>query len=269
MTDLPSDARVVIVGGGIVGCSIAYHLALRGVTDVVLLERRQLTCGTTWHAAGLVGQLRATHNLTRLAQYTTDLFATLEAETGQATGFRARGSVSVAPSPERFEELKRGASMARVFGLEVNIIDRDRIAELVPFARVDDLVGGVHLPNDGITNPIDTTQALAKGARARGVRIVENVKVTRIITEAGRAVGVQYEADGQQGQIRADAMLAALPHDSDGKASCAAGSSSQPQTRLRASDTATTLSVARHQPLPSDIVHRLANARPARDAVRM
>lgn len=207
MPELPSTARVVIVGGGIVGCSVAYHLALRGVTDVVLLERKQLTCGTTWHAAGLVGQLRATHNLTRLAQYTTNLFATLEEETGQATGFRARGSVSVAPNEERFEELKRGASMARVFGLQVDIIDRDRIKELVPLARVDDLVGGVHLPNDGITNPIDTTQALAKGARSRGVRIQENVKVTRIITEGGRAVGVEYEMDGEAGTIRADAVV--------------------------------------------------------------
>ncbi|MFZ2441592.1 MAG: FAD-dependent oxidoreductase, partial [Ilumatobacteraceae bacterium] len=211
MAELPSHAQVVIVGGGIVGCSVAYHLALRGVTDVVLLERRQLTCGTTWHADGLVGQLRATHNLTRLAQYTTDLFATLEHETGQATGFRARGSVSVAPTLERFEELKRGASMARVFGLQVDIIDRDRIAELVPLARVDDLVGGVHLPNDGITNPIDTTQALAKGARARGVRIQENVKVQRIITEGGRAVGVAYEMDGPGGltvgEIHADAVV--------------------------------------------------------------
>ncbi len=207
MPELPSNARVVIIGGGIVGCSVAYHLALRGVTDVVLLERKQLTCGTTWHAAGLVGQLRATHNLTRLAQYTTNLFATLEEETGQATGFRARGSVSVAPNEERFEELKRGASMARVFGLQVDIIDRDRIKELVPLARVDDLVGGVHLPNDGITNPIDTTQALAKGARARGVRIQENVKVTRIVTEGGRAVGVEYEMDGQVGEIRADAIV--------------------------------------------------------------
>ncbi len=205
--DLPSTARVVIVGGGIVGCSIAYHLALRGVTDVVLLERKQLTCGTTWHAAGLVGQLRATHNLTRLAQYTTDLFATLEQDTGQATGFRARGSVSVAPSVERFEELKRGASMARVFGLQVDIIDRDRISELVPLARVDDLVGGVHLPNDGITNPIDTTQALAKGARARGVRIQEHVKVERILTEGGRAVGVAYSIGGEAGEIRADAVV--------------------------------------------------------------
>ena len=164
MTELPQHARVVIVGGGIVGCSVAYHLALRGVTDVVLLERRQLTCGTTWHAAGLVGQLRATHNLTRLAQYTTNLFSTLEAETGQATGFRACGSVSVAPTEARFEELKRGASMARVFGLEVNVISPADIHDLVPAARVDDLVGGVHLPGDGVTNPIDTTQALAKGA---------------------------------------------------------------------------------------------------------
>ena len=203
MTELPSHARVVIVGGGIIGCSVAYHLALRGETDVVLLERKQLTCGTTWHAAGLVGQLRATHNLTRLAQYTTDLFATLEHETGQATGFRARGSVSVAPTEERFEELKRGASMARVFGLEVNIISPADVQDLLPLARVDDLVGGVHLPNDGITNPIDTTQALAKGARSRGVRIVENVKVERILTEQGRAVGVLTDS----GEIRADAVV--------------------------------------------------------------
>ena len=118
MANLPSSARVVIVGGGIVGCSVAYHLAKRGVTDVVLLERKQLTSGTTWHAAGLVGQLRATNNLTRLAQYTTNLFATLEQETGQATGFQQRGSVSIAPNEERFEELKRGASTARVFGLD-------------------------------------------------------------------------------------------------------------------------------------------------------
>ncbi|MFZ9481933.1 MAG: NAD(P)/FAD-dependent oxidoreductase, partial [Ilumatobacteraceae bacterium] len=141
MSNLPERSRVVIVGGGIVGCSVAYHLALRGVTDVVVLERKQLTCGTTWHAAGLVGQLRATHNLTRLAQYTTNLFATLEEETGQATGFQQRGSVSVAPNEERFEELKRGASMARVFGLPVDIITPADIKALVPLANVDDIVG--------------------------------------------------------------------------------------------------------------------------------
>ncbi|MDP9464743.1 MAG: FAD-dependent oxidoreductase, partial [Actinomycetota bacterium] len=180
-----------------------YHLALRGCTDVVLLERKQLTCGTTWHAAGLVGQLRATHNLTRLAQYTTTLFATLEAATGQATGFRQCGSVAVAPNHERFEELKRGASMARVFGLEVDIITPADIADLVPLARVDDLVGGVHLPGDGVTNPIDTTQALAKGARACGVRIIENLKVDSIIVENGRAVGVSTA----EGDIRADVVV--------------------------------------------------------------
>ena len=146
MPNLPSNARVVIVGGGIVGCSVAYHLTKRGVSDVVLLERKQLTSGTTWHAAGLVGQLRATQNLTRLAQYTTNLFATLEEETGQATGFQQRGSVAIAPNEERFEELKRGASMARVFGLPVNVITPADVKDLVPLARVDDLVGAVHLP---------------------------------------------------------------------------------------------------------------------------
>jgi glycine cleavage system T protein len=205
--NLPDHTRVVIIGGGIVGCSIAYHLTLRGVSDVVLLERKQLTCGTTWHAAGLVGQLRATHNLTRLAQYTTELFGRLESETGQATGFRARGSVSVAANHERLEELARGASMARRFGLEVNVIDRDRVAELVPLANVDDLIGGVHLPNDGVTNPVDTTQAFAKGARSRGARVVEGVAVTQILTEAGRAVGVEYSKDGERGSIRADVVV--------------------------------------------------------------
>ena len=203
MVNLPARADVVIVGGGIVGCSVAYHLAKRGCTDVVLLERKQLTCGTTWHAAGLVGQLRATRNLTLLAKYTTDLFATLEDETEQATGFIQRGSIAVATNDERFEELKRGASMARVFGLDVEVITCSDIQTLVPLAYVDDLVGGVLLPNDGQTNPIDTTQALAKGARSRGVKIVENVKVNRIVVEGGRAIGVSTDA----GDIRADAVV--------------------------------------------------------------
>ena len=167
MAEIPQKAQVVIVGGGIVGCSIAYHLTLRGLTDVVLLERKQLTCGTTWHAAGLVGQLRATHNLTRLAQYTTELYASLERETGQATGFQQIGSLALAASEARFEELKRGASMARCFGLEVNILSVGQAAELWPPMATEGLVGAVHLPKDGQTNPIDTTQALARGARMR------------------------------------------------------------------------------------------------------
>ena len=123
---LPSHAEIVIVGGGVVGASIAYHLTKLGKRDVVLLERKRLTCGTTWHAAGLVGQLRATANLTKLAQYTTGLYAGLEAETGQATGFLQRGSISIATNSERLEELKRGASMAKTFGLEVHEVGRQR-----------------------------------------------------------------------------------------------------------------------------------------------
>jgi len=194
---IPSEAAVVIIGGGIVGCSVAYHLAKRGCTDVLLLERRQLTCGTTWHAAGLVGQLRATHNLTRLAQYTTQLYEGLERETGQATGFMQTGSIAVAANGARFEELKRGASMARSFGLEVRILAPGEARERWPLLAADDLVGAVFLPKDGRTNPVDTTQALARGARKAGVRIVENVAVTAIRTERGRVTGVTTEGGGE------------------------------------------------------------------------
>ncbi len=191
MNDFPRQARVVIIGGGIIGCSIAYHLTLRGTSDVVLLERKQLTSGTTWHAAGLVGQLRATHNLTRLAQYTAGLYATLEQESGQATGFRQMGSLALAASAERFEELKRGASMARCFGLEVNVLTPREACDLWPLMSGDGLVGAVHLPKDGRTNPVDTTWALAKAAKNRGARIIENVKVTGITVERGTAKGVR------------------------------------------------------------------------------
>ena len=203
MQSIPSQARVVIIGGGIVGCSVAYHLAKRGCSDVLLLERRQLTCGTTWHAAGLVGQLRATHNLTRLAQYTTQLYEGLERETGQATGFRQVGSIAVAANEARFEELKRGASMARSFGLEVQILSPGAAQERWPLLAADDLVGAVFLPKDGQTNPVDTTQALAKGARKAGVRIAENVAVTAIRTRAGRVTGVATE----QGEVRSDVVV--------------------------------------------------------------
>jgi 4-methylaminobutanoate oxidase (formaldehyde-forming) len=201
--DLPNQASVVIVGGGIIGCSLAYHLTLRGCRDVVLLERKQLTCGTTWHAAGLVGQLRATYNLTRLAQYTTNLYASLEQETGQATGFRQTGSVAIATHQARFEELKRGASMAKCFGLEVQTLTPSEIASMWPGVTVSDVVGGVYLPKDGRTNPIDTTQALAKGAKSRGARIFENCAAQEILIENGKAVGVRTEF----GTIRADMVV--------------------------------------------------------------
>ncbi|RFO97834.1 FAD-dependent oxidoreductase [Rhodoferax lacus] len=201
--DLPDRARVVIVGGGIVGCSLAYHLTLRGCTDVVLLERKQLTCGTTWHAAGLVGQLRATYNLTRLAQYTTNLYSTLEQETGQATGFRQTGSMAIATHAARMEELLRGASMAKCFGLEVQTLSPTEVANRWPGVNTSDVVGGVFLPKDGRCNPIDTTQALAKGARSRGAKIFENTPVEKILIENGQAVGVRTA----QGEIRADMVV--------------------------------------------------------------
>ena len=203
MPNLPSHARVVIIGGGIVGCSVAYHLAKRGCTDVLLLERRRLTCGTTWHAAGLLGQLRATQNLTRLAQYTTGLYAGLGRETGQATGFRQCGSIAVAASEARLEELKRGASMARCFGLEVQILSPGAARERWPLLSTDGLRGAVFLPKDGQTNPVDTTQALARGARAAGARIVENLAVTGIRTARGRVTGVVTA----EGEVGADAVV--------------------------------------------------------------
>ena len=200
---LPGEARVVIVGGGIIGCSVAYHLTKLGWRDVVLLERKQLTCGTTWHAAGLVGQLRATSNLTRLAKYTTELYASLEAETGQATGFKQNGSLSIASDAERLEELKRGASMARTFGLEVEVIGPGEARELWPMLNVDDVAGGVFLPKDGQTNPTDTAMALAKGARSGGAQIFEGVKVTGIETADGRVTGVATA----QGSIKAEFVV--------------------------------------------------------------
>jgi 4-methylaminobutanoate oxidase (formaldehyde-forming) len=187
---LPSHARVVVIGGGIVGCSVAYHLTRLGWTDVVLLERREISCGTTWHAAGLVGQLRATQNLTRLAKYGADLYERLEAETGQATGFRRPGSISVARTHDRMVELKRGASMARAFGVEVEVITPAEAGRLWPLMRTDDLVGAVWLPRDGRTDPVDTTRALARGARQGGARILENAAVTAVHRRGGAVAGV-------------------------------------------------------------------------------
>jgi glycine cleavage system T protein len=200
---IPAHARAVVVGGGIVGCSVAYHLAKLGWRDVVLLERRQLSCGTTWHAAGLVGQLRSSHKLTRLASYGAVLYERLEAETGQATGFRRSGSISVARSAERLTELKRGASMARCFGVDVEVISPREAGRLWPLMRTDDLAGAVWIPRDGRTNPIDTTLALAKGARNAGATILENVTVTGINRTNGAATGVSTD----QGDIVSDVVV--------------------------------------------------------------
>ena len=181
------------MGGGIVGCSVAYHLARRGVTDVLLLEQGKLTGGTTWHAAGLVSQLKSSYSLTRLATYSARLFEDLEAETGQATGYRAVGSISVASDPERWEEIMRGLSMARTVGVEMREMGFDELRERWPLVRTDDLVGAAWIPQDGQTSPVDTTMSLAKGAKDRGVQITEDVAVTSLAVENGRVVGVETE----------------------------------------------------------------------------
>ncbi|MDA0994471.1 MAG: FAD-dependent oxidoreductase [Proteobacteria bacterium] len=190
MTELPKKANVVVIGGGVIGCSITYHLAKLGWSDVVLLERQQLTSGTTWHAAGLVGQLRSSINMTRLAKYTSELYRGLEAETGQATGYRQCGSISVATNAERFEELKRSASMAKVFDLEVNVVAADEIARRYPLVNDEDLLGGIHIPSDGYANAVDITQALAKGARSNGAQVFQNTRVTQIRHDGSRVTGV-------------------------------------------------------------------------------
>ena len=191
----PSQAQFVIVGGGIIGLSVAYHLTKLGHRDVLLLERKQLTCGTTWHAAGLVTQLRATENMSRLAQYTAGLFATLEAETGQRTGFVQCGSITVAGTPQRLEELKRGASMGRSFGLDVEILDPAEAARRVPLLNVEDTVGAAWIASDGKTNPVDTARAFAIGAKMGGATLLENTavcgfkrtgnRIAAIVTDAG------------------------------------------------------------------------------------
>ncbi|MBL8709223.1 MAG: GcvT family protein [Rhodospirillaceae bacterium] len=182
---LPSQAEIVIVGGGAIGCSIAYHLAKLGHRDVILLERGTLTCGTSWHAAGLVMQLRATHTMTELCRYSADLYETLEAETGQATGFRRSGSLPVARTEARFTELKRLASLGRYFDVPVDILTPAEVARHYPLMDVGRIVGGLFIPGDGQTNPIDTTMALAKGARMNGARIFERTAVTGFETADG------------------------------------------------------------------------------------
>jgi 4-methylaminobutanoate oxidase (formaldehyde-forming) len=191
---VPDHARAVIVGGGIVGVSVAYHLTQLGWRDVVLLEQGSLSCGTTWHAAGLVGQLRSSSNFTRLIRYSADLYSRLEAETGQSTGWKRCGSVSVARTAERMVQLKRNAAMANAYGVEAHVIGLDEAAARYPLMRVDDLVGAVWIPGDGKANPADITQALARGARAGGARLMEGVKVTGVDVVNGAVAGVETSA---------------------------------------------------------------------------
>ena len=205
--NFPTQARVVIIGGGIMGCSTAYHLTKHGWKDVVLLEQGRLSGGTTWHAAGLVGQLRGFQNLTRLIRYSTELYGNLESETGLATGWKQCGSLSVARTEERMTYLRRNAAMANSQGVACEELTPAQAGEKYPIMRTDDLVGAVWLPGDGKANPADITQALAKGARNGGVRIFEKTRVTAIDTEDGptgkRVTGVQTT----QGLIKAEIVV--------------------------------------------------------------
>ncbi|TIM70806.1 MAG: FAD-dependent oxidoreductase [Mesorhizobium sp.] len=197
---LPSHTEYVIVGGGIIGLSIAYHLTRLGHRDVLLLERDQLTCGTTWHAAGLVTQLRSNENMAKLAQYSAELFRDLEQLTGQPTGFRQSGSITIASTVSRMEELRRGSSMGRSFGLEVEMIDAAEAQRRVPLLDITDVLGAAWIASDGMTNPIDTARAFAAGARSGGAKILERSQVTRIVVEKGRFLGVETA----EGLVRAE-----------------------------------------------------------------
>ena len=194
---------MVIIGGGVIGASVAYHLAHLGCQEVILLERKKLTSGTTWHAAGLMGQIRSSPNLTRLAKYTGELYDALEEETGLATGYRRNGSVSIATTEERLEELKRGASMARIFGVEVEVVNEDFIADRYPIMNTQGVVGGLWIPQDGQLNPTDVTQALIKGARQKRVGVFEDTLVTRICHQDGSVTGVETP----MGRIRAHQVV--------------------------------------------------------------
>ena len=205
--ELPGKARVVIVGGGVIGCSVAYHLVKKGWKDVVLLERKQLTSGTTWHAAGLIAQLRATANMTKLAKYSQELYGNLEAETGVATGFKRVGSITVALTEERKEEIYRQAAMARAFGVEVEEISPEEVKSRYEHLNIDDVTAGVWLPLDGQGDPANIALALAKGARNGGALVKENVKVTGMTREGQRITGVNWNAGGEVGHIACDMVV--------------------------------------------------------------
>lgn len=207
MADVPKKARAVIIGGGIIGCSVAYHLTKLGWKDVLLLERKQLTSGTTWHAAGLIAQLRATANMTKLAKYSQELYGSLEKETGVATGFKRCGSITVALTNERKEEIYRQASMARAFGVEVEEISPQEVKEKYSYLNIDQVKAGVWLPLDGQGDPANIALALAKGARQNGGTIIQNTKVTGFKKEGRRITGVNWSQGDERGTTDAELVV--------------------------------------------------------------
>ena len=200
---LPGRARVVIIGGGVIGTSVAYHLAHLGWTDVLLLEQGQLSCGTTWHAAGLVGQLRASESGTRLVQYSTELYDRLEAETGLSAGFRRCGGVTVARTQDRLTQLRRTAATAEAYELDCELLTPAQARDRYPVMQIADLAGAIWLPGDGRANPTDLTAALARGARDRGAVIRERTRVTAILSDGTAVTGVRTD----QGDVEAEVVV--------------------------------------------------------------
>jgi len=207
MAEVPSHARVVIIGGGVIGCSVAYHLTKLGWKDVVLLERKQLTSGTTWHAAGLIAQLRATANMTKLAKYSQELYGNLEEETGVATGFKRVGSITVALTEERREEIYRQAAMARAFGVDVEEISPQEVLAKYPHLNIEGVTGAVYLDKDGQGDPANIALALAKGARQRGGKVIERTKATGVTREGRRITGVDWQQGDQTGHIACEMVV--------------------------------------------------------------
>ena len=203
MSTLPHSAEIVIIGGGIIGCSVAYHLAKLGKKDVLLIERDRLTSGSTWHAAGLVGQLRTSANITQLLKYSVELYDRLEAETGLATGWKRNGGLRLACNAARLTEIRRQATTAHSFGLKMHLLTPSEARDLWPVMDISDLVGAAFLPTDGQANPADIAMALAKGARMGGVRIVEQCAVTAVMQEHGRVTGLRTTL----GDIKAEVVV--------------------------------------------------------------
>ncbi|MEP5731620.1 MAG: FAD-dependent oxidoreductase [Sulfitobacter sp.] len=207
MSSVPAQARVVIIGGGVIGCSVAYHLTKLGWKDVVLLERAQLTSGTTWHAAGLIAQLRATANMTKLAKYSQELYGDLEQETGVATGFKRCGSITVALTQERREEIYRQAAMARAFGVDVEEISPQEVLEKYEHLNIEGVTGAVYLDKDGQGDPANIALALAKGARQRGAKVLERTKATGVVRDGRRITGVDWQSGADSGHIACDMVV--------------------------------------------------------------